>query len=161
MCLLDNKVFNRHWCAVETWISNSMKKSPSGSRHSDKHDFSQFCKGAEKFSPYFTENRARVHFEGQLEMLFKETFCVPGGADKSLARPGRKQANVSVRMAWISFRSLPCRKRNLVTARVSMLLKSRPSLICFRAFILPFRAKDLSATRYIVKIIWSTQTECV
>jgi len=25
------------------------------------------------------------------------------GADKSLARPGRKQANVSVRMAWISF----------------------------------------------------------
>ena len=31
------------------------------------------------------------------------------GADKSLARPGRKQANVSVRMAWISFRPLPCR----------------------------------------------------
>ena len=32
------------------------------------------------------------------------------GADKSLARPGRKQANVSVRMAWISFGALPCRK---------------------------------------------------
>jgi len=31
------------------------------------------------------------------------------GADKSLARPGRKQANVSVRMAWISFGALPCR----------------------------------------------------
>ena len=31
------------------------------------------------------------------------------GADKSLARPGRKQANVSVRMAWISFGVLPCR----------------------------------------------------
>jgi len=28
------------------------------------------------------------------------------GADKSLARPGRKQANVSVRMEWIS--SAPC-----------------------------------------------------
>ena len=31
-------------------------------------------------------------------------------ADKSLARPGRKQVNVSVRMAWISFGALPCRK---------------------------------------------------
>jgi len=31
------------------------------------------------------------------------------GADKSLARPGRKQVNVSVRMACISFRALPCR----------------------------------------------------
>ena len=32
-------------------------------------------------------------------------------ADKSLARPERKQANVSVRMAWISFGALPCRKK--------------------------------------------------
>ena len=35
------------------------------------------------------------------------------GADKSLARPGRKQANVSVRMTWISFGALLCRKKNL------------------------------------------------
>ena len=33
------------------------------------------------------------------------------GADKSLARPGRKQANISVRIAWISFGALPCRKK--------------------------------------------------
>jgi len=33
-------------------------------------------------------------------------------ADKSLAWPGRKQANVSVRMALISFGALPCRKKN-------------------------------------------------
>ena len=33
------------------------------------------------------------------------------GAGKSLARPRRKQANVSVRMAWISFGVLPCRKK--------------------------------------------------
>ena len=32
-------------------------------------------------------------------------------ADKSLARPGRKQANVSVRMTWISFGALPRRKK--------------------------------------------------
>jgi len=75
------------------------------------------------------------------------------GADKSLARPGRKQANVSVRMAWISFGSLPCRKRNLMTARVSMLLKSRASLTCFRSCFLPGRAKDLPASWYIKKLI--------
>ena len=34
------------------------------------------------------------------------------GADKFLARPGKKQANVSVRMARISFGALPCRKIN-------------------------------------------------
>jgi hypothetical protein len=34
-------------------------------------------------------------------------------ADKSLARPGRKQVNVFVRMAWISFGALPCRKTQL------------------------------------------------
>jgi len=56
-----------------------------------------------------------------------------GGADKSLARPRRKQANVSLRMAWISFGALPYRKKYLMTARVSMLLKSRASLKCFRA----------------------------
>jgi len=33
------------------------------------------------------------------------------GADKSLARPGKKQANVSVRMAWILFSALPCKKK--------------------------------------------------
>jgi len=72
------------------------------------------------------------------------------GADKSLARPGRNQANVSVRMARISFGVLPCRKKkkNLTPARVSMLLKSRASLTCFRACFLPGRAKDSSAPRY-------------
>jgi len=70
------------------------------------------------------------------------------GADKSLARPGRKQANVSIRMAWISFGALPCRKKKNLTAHVSMLLKSRASLTCFRARFLPGRAKDLSASRY-------------
>jgi len=35
------------------------------------------------------------------------------GVDKSLARSGRKQANVSVRMARISFGASPCRKKKL------------------------------------------------
>ena len=72
------------------------------------------------------------------------------GAGKSLARPGRKHANVSVRMASISFGALPCSKNNLMTARVSMLLKSRASLTCFRSCFLPGRANDLSAPRYSV-----------
>jgi len=36
-----------------------------------------------------------------------------GGADKSVARSGRKQANVSVRMAGISFGALSCREKKL------------------------------------------------
>ena len=70
------------------------------------------------------------------------------GADKSLALPGRKQDNVPVRMARISFGALSCRGEKLMTARVSMLLKSRASLTCFRACFLPGRAKDLSAPLY-------------
>ena len=35
------------------------------------------------------------------------------GADKSLARPGMKQANVSVRMAWISFGALYWKEKKL------------------------------------------------
>ena len=55
---------------------------------------------------------------------------------------------ITVRMVRISFGTLPCRKRNLVTARVSMLLKLRASHTCFRACFFPGRAKDVSAPRY-------------
>ena len=52
-------------------------------------------------------------------------------------------------MAWISFGTLPCRKK-MMKARVSMLLKSRGSVTCFRVCFLPGRAKDSSAPRYNV-----------
>jgi hypothetical protein len=42
-------------------------------------------------------------------IIFRELLY--RGADKSLARPGRKQANVSVRIAWISFGALPCKEK--------------------------------------------------
>ena len=44
---------------------------------------------------------------------------------------------------WHEFPSVPCLagKINLMAARVSMLLKSRASLTCFRACFLPGRAK--------------------
>jgi len=52
----------------------------------------------------------------------------------TVAHDGACSPNFSVRMAWISFGALPCRrKENLMTARVSMLLKSRAS-----ADMLPF-----------------------
>jgi len=41
-------------------------------------------------------------------------------ADKSLARTGRKQANVSVRMAWISFGALPWKKKIDDSTRVDV-----------------------------------------
>jgi len=40
------------------------------------------------------------------------------GADKSLARSVRKQANVSVRVAWISSAPCPAEKKNLMTAGI-------------------------------------------
>jgi len=39
-------------------------------------------------------------------------------------------------------------KNNLMTASVSMLLKSRASLTCFRACFLPVLAKDITAPRF-------------
>jgi len=53
-------------------------------------------------------------------------------------------------LEWREFPSVPCLaggggEGNLMTARVSMLLKSRASLTCFRACFLPGRAKDLLA----------------
>jgi len=62
-------------------------------------------------------------------------------------------------MALICFGALPCRrKKNLMTARVSMLLKSRLSLTCFGACFLPGRAKDLSAPRVYVPPSATPQT---
>ena len=44
-----------------------------------------------------------------------------------------------------SVSSLAGKKINFMTTRISVLLKSRASLTCFRACFLPGRAKDLSA----------------
>jgi hypothetical protein len=51
---------------------------------------------------------------------------------------------------WREFPSAPCiaGKENLITDCVSMLLKSRMSLTCFRTGFLPGRTMDLSAPRY-------------
>ena len=48
---------------------------------------------------------------------------------------------------WLEFPSAPClaKKKNFMTARVSMLLRSRASLTCFRAGFVSGRAKDFSA----------------
>ena len=55
---------------------------------------------------------------------------------------------------WREFPTAPCLagEKILITARVSMLLKSRASLTWFRACFLPGRAKDLSAPRYKVML---------
>ena len=51
---------------------------------------------------------------------------------------------------WREFPSALClAEKKMMTARVSMLLKSRPSLTCFRTCFLPGRSKNLSATLYI------------
>jgi len=60
----------------------------------------------------------------------------------TVAYDGAYSPNVSIRLAWISYRALPCRKKNLMTARVSMLLKSRASPDMF-PFSLRNKKKDL------------------
>jgi len=63
------------------------------------------------------------------------------GADKSLAGPGRGNKLMFL-FKLRKFPSAPCLagKTDLMTARVSMLLKSRASLTCSRACFLPGRA---------------------
>ena len=98
-----------------------------------------------RFAIHVTSNNRTVR---KLQSRQATFYILYRGADKSLARRGRKQANVSVRMAWISFGALPCKKKKM-TGRVSMLLKSRASLTCFWACFLPGRAKGLSTPRYL------------
>jgi hypothetical protein len=80
------------------------------------------------------------------------SMALYSGADKSLARPGRKEVNVSVRMARISFGALLCKRggggKALRTARVPWLLKRGAYRTNSRACFRPARAKDLSAYRY-------------
>jgi len=52
------------------------------------------------------------------------------------------------------------KKKILMTARVSMLLKSRASLTYFRDCVLPDRAKDLSARRYMSHLKSNLDSKC-
>ena len=71
------------------------------------------------------------------------------GDDNSLDRPEGKQANASFSMAWISLGALPYKKKTAMTARVSMLLKSRSSLACFDlvSFLVGLRTYQHPRTR--------------
>ena len=67
------------------------------------------------------------------------------GADKSLAWPGRKQANVSVRMVCISFGALPCKKKKPDDSSRLDIVEIACVPACFQDCFLPGQAKDLSA----------------
>ena len=90
-----------------------------------------FCQqwvGTDSFiSPYLCESSAWVDWGGWGGV---QSFAyLYMGAEKSLARPGRKQANVSVRMAWISFGALPCRgEKNLMFVEIARVRDMLPSL---------------------------------
>jgi len=71
----------------------------------------------------------------------------------TVAYDGACSQNVYVRMAWISFGAFPCRKKNLMTARVSMLLKSSAS-----PDMLPFSLcnKKRLAIRHVNRLLFPT-----
>ena len=62
---------------------------------------------------------------------------------------------------WRKFPSALCfAGKNLMTARISILLKLRASLTCFRACCLPGRAKDLSLPQYICVYFQNYRFNC-
>jgi len=54
-----------------------------------------------------------IHTDGHSDFPHKGFFNFTRCADKYLAQPGSKQANISVRMALISFSALPFKKKKL------------------------------------------------
>ena len=76
------------------------------------------------------------------------------GTDNSLARPGRKEAIVSVRMAWISFGALPCKEKKKLddSSRLDVVEIARVTDMIPSLF-LPGLAKDLSALR-VIYVVW-------
>ena len=82
-----------------------------------------------------TWRQIRLNYIGQVYYSYQEMHKhIYRGADNSLAKPWRKQGNTSVRMAWISFGALPCRKRNffdssrLDVVEITRVLHMVPSL---------------------------------
>jgi len=55
-------------------------------------------------------NRQEIHEIRRIQCAFRNEQS-NRDADKSLARPGMKLANISVKMVWISFGTLPRRKK--------------------------------------------------
>ena len=99
-----------------------------GSRHAEKYP-----------SMHHTPNRFRIELAYcKLQDILGRPVrgCISGEKAPRLnwttqfltmAYDGAFSPNVSVRMAWISSGALPCKKKKLMTVRVSMLLKSRAS----------------------------------
>ena len=83
------------------------------------------------------------------------------GADKSLAQPGRKQANVSVRMAWISFSTLPCRKKKLDDSarldvvEIAHVCDMLPSFVSFLVGLRTYQHPGMSDTLVPVSCSWT------
>ena len=104
-------------------------------------------KGLSVISVYAYEMRwAERKQTRNLQRLDEYTWIHYRGADKSLAWPERKQD--CFRQNGVNFlRRLALQKKKNLTARVSVLLKSRASLTCFRACFLPGQAKDFSTPR--------------
>jgi len=76
---------------------------------------------------WLNERPKRLYCDEITKPIHRWTKCrLRKGADKSLARPGRKQANVSARMAWISSGALPCRKKNWQLASRCCWNRARP-----------------------------------
>jgi len=94
----------------------------------------------------FFTSYCKIHLAFQYQKTIY--FDIFRGGGKSLALQRRKQANASVRMAWISFGALPCKKKKNLddSSRLDVVDMVRvPDML--PSLLLPGRAKDLSAPR--------------
>jgi len=78
------------------------------------------------------------------------------GADKSLARPARKQANLSVIKAWISFGALPCKKKIDDSSRLDVVEIARvpdmlPSFVSFLVGLRTYQHPGIPYTYFLFK----------
>ena len=90
-----------------------------------------------------------ARYELSIQISFRLTLVFKGLNTGVLISPYPDQEGNKLMFLseWREFPSAPCLAgvKNLMTARVSMLLKSRASLTFFRACFLPGLAKDFSA----------------
>ena len=91
-----------------------------------------------EYCPIKTLESGREPHEGRNTMTYR-------GADMSLARLGRKQANISVRITWISFGALSCRKKKPDDSSRLDVVKTTSVPDMLPSCFLPGRAKDLLA----------------
>jgi hypothetical protein len=106
-------VKNCHEVKFASWLLEKMTTTRSGNTKLSERDVVvSFYSHDTMWGISQVEKSSRLNWATQFLTVAYDGACSP--------KP-------SLRMVWISFGTLPCRKKNLMTSHISMLLKSRTS----------------------------------